>query len=305
MAACPSSDCGPAQAPNRRQGLRRAEPEGLAEEPPGDRHHSVHRHPNGALQAHPKTLGGHKPENDPVPAFPSPLRRLQFATDFDNSPTPDQMALLWRLDVSGLLAQWRSGAASAPPAPRSSSDRAAGPTPSIAADPLNQPGPKPAGQVKVPWRRRPRCPHTRGRHRGLSVRPLGSAARSSEIGQGGRSPSRAIIIDRQILGNRDRSTRIPCGWAAAIRRICTTEMFRPNSQAGSYSASKTTSSGPPARLTASDVAVRVHAAPAVQSSVLTMGSIGHWPELAKSGCPPSSERSVFGVTDTPSGTDPA
>ena len=41
----------------------------------------------------------------------------------------------------------RFGATSAPPAPHSSSDLAACPTPSILADPLNQPGPKPAGQV--------------------------------------------------------------------------------------------------------------------------------------------------------------
>ncbi|MBB5765892.1 hypothetical protein HNR01_005552 [Methylorubrum rhodesianum] len=33
------------------------------------------------------------------------------------------------------------------PAPRASSDLAASPTPSVPADPLNQPGPKPAGQV--------------------------------------------------------------------------------------------------------------------------------------------------------------
>ncbi|MCJ2116702.1 hypothetical protein MKK65_08990, partial [Methylobacterium sp. J-001] len=41
----------------------------------------------------------------------------------------------------------RSAAASAPPAPRSSFDLAACPTPSVLADPLNQSGPKPAGQV--------------------------------------------------------------------------------------------------------------------------------------------------------------
>ncbi|WP_082557865.1 DUF924 family protein [Methylobacterium sp. Leaf361] len=43
----------------------------------------------------------------------------------------------------------RSGAASAQPAPRSSSDLAACPPPSVLADPLNQPSPKPAGQVTL------------------------------------------------------------------------------------------------------------------------------------------------------------
>lgn len=47
---------GAAQASDRRQGLRRAKPEGLAEEPPGDRHHPVHGHPDGALKAQPDRL---------------------------------------------------------------------------------------------------------------------------------------------------------------------------------------------------------------------------------------------------------
>ena len=41
----------------------------------------------------------------------------------------------------------QSGAASAPPAPHPSFDLATCPAPSVLADPLNQPGPKPAGQV--------------------------------------------------------------------------------------------------------------------------------------------------------------
>src|SRR6478735_8932614 len=45
----------------------------------------------------------------------------------------------------------RSGAASAPPAPRSASVLVSSPTPLVQADPLNQPGPKPAGQVSPCW----------------------------------------------------------------------------------------------------------------------------------------------------------
>ena len=108
----------------------------------------------------------------PAPASPNKGRRRAGATERSHAPGPSFFWLdrlggrrtpcasvshaarrspppcMQGLNSYPRLSAPRSGAASAPPAPRSSSDLAACPTPSVLADPLNQLGPKPAGQVK-------------------------------------------------------------------------------------------------------------------------------------------------------------
>ena len=141
----------------------------------------------GLLQSAAPSLGARRPltrrrraENgvrtdDRDPALPSPLTvHRNGAIPARNSLSPCSPAPSSCLGLS----EPRSGAASAPSVARSSSSLAACPTPPVLAAPLNQPGPKPAGQVtstcarlgRVRYRRRPRPASLRARGRALPIR---------------------------------------------------------------------------------------------------------------------------------------
>lgn len=55
---------------------------------------------------HPQSDAEHDPSNDPVPAFPLSVKRLNFAADYADPRAPDQMALVWRVDLMRLKSEW-------------------------------------------------------------------------------------------------------------------------------------------------------------------------------------------------------